>query len=405
MSWVPGADESPYNIHNLPYGVFSTAEDPTPRIGVRIGDFVFDMKLAVRAGNCQDCPTCTALQDQVLNRFMSLGRQMWTKVRTQVHDALTEPSMREVASSWLVPIEEAQMHLPFLVTDFTDFHSSEHHTANLGHIFRPGAEALPANWKYQPLGYQGRAATVMPNGTAITRPHGQRIVEDRVDFGPSFSLDIEAEVGFVVGSANPLGTGISPDEFKEHVFGVVLLNDWSARDLQAWENTPLGPFTGKSFATTMSSWVTPLDALAPAMTTAPPQGPETPAYLKEADRYAYDVRLSVQWNGTEVARPNLRQMYWTPAQQLAHLTSNGAMVRPGDLFGSGTVSGPTKGERGCFMELTWGGQEPVMLADGTPRTYLRDGDTVRIEATAPGPKGTSIALGEVEGTIGPARHG
>lgn len=410
MSWVIGANDSPYNIHNLPYGVFTTSDNPDPRIGVRIGDYILDMKLAVLSGNCQDCPTCSAMQDQVLNRFMALGREMWTKVRGQIQQMLSESSMQEMVTSWLVDIDDAQMHMPFMVTDFTGFNSSEYHASNMAQIHRPSSDVGPTlspdllspNWKHQPLGYHGRAASVVPTGTNIARPSGQRRMADgTVTFGPSELLDIEAEIGFVVGVPNGLGNPVGPDAFRECVFGAVLLNDWSARDLQLWEGRP---FNSKSFATSMSHWVTPIDALSAALTSAPQQGPDTPDYLKEADRSAYDLQLHVEWNGLQVSRPRFGDMYWTPAQQLAHMTSNGAVVRSGDLYASGAVSGPEKGERGSFMELTWGGQEPVTLADGSRRAFLHDGDAVRIQATAPGPKGTTIALGEVAGTILPARQ-
>jgi fumarylacetoacetase len=223
------------------------------------------------------------------------------------------------------------------------------------------------------------------------------------EYGPSLRLDIEAEVGFVVGVPSRLGERVAADAFAEHVFGVVLLNDWSARDIQAWEYHPLGPFLGKSFATSISGWVTPLDALAAARVPAPAQDPPALPYLAQADRYGYDIRMRVEWNGTTVARPPFAGLYWTPAQQLAHLTVNGASLRTGDLYASGTVSGPERAETGSFLELTWGGAEPVTLADGAVRRFLEDGDTVTITATAPGASGEMITLGEVAGRISPAR--
>lgn len=408
MSWVPGANDSPFNIHNLPYGVFTTSDSPIPRIGVRIGDYILDMNLAVRSGNCQDCPSCSAMQDQVLNRFMALGRETWTKVRGQIQLMLTESSMQDTVSQWLVDIDDAQMHLPFMVTDFTGFNSSEYHAAHMAQIHRPSSSdpsltpnLLSPNWRHQPLGYHGRAASVIPTGTNIARPSGQRRMGDgSITFGPSQLIDIEAEIGFIVGVPNGFGNTVSPDDFRDCVFGAVLLNDWTARDLEVWEGRP---FNSKSFATSMSHWVTPIDALSAALAAAPQQGPETPDYLKESDRSAYDVQLVVEWNGQEVARPLFKNMYWTPAQQLAHLTSNGALVRSGDLYGSGAISGPGREERGSFMELTWGGQEPVILADGSRRSFMLDGDEVRIRAAAPGPKGSTIALGEVSGQVLPPR--
>jgi fumarylacetoacetase len=268
-----------------------------------------------------------------------------------------------------------------------DFYSSEHHATNVGRLFRPGQPPLPPNWKHLPIGYHGRAGTVVVSGTGIRRPWGQRRVGDT---GPTERLDIEAEVGFVVGVPSTLGEAVPASRFAEHVFGVVLVNDWSARDIQAWEYQPLGPFLGKSFATSISAWVTPLDALAEAWVPAPPQDPPVVDYLAEPERKGLDLRLEVEWNGQVVSRPPFRTMYWTPAQQLAHLTVNGASLRTGDLYASGTVSGPERAESGSLLELTWG------------ERFLADGDSVTIRATAPGPGGTVIALGEVTGTIQPA---
>ena len=400
MTWVASAVGSRFGIENLPYGVFSTAGDPTPRIGVRIGEMVLDLKQVAERGTCQDCPTCSALRAPTLNAFMACGRQVWTTVRGQLQGMLRDPGMEQHIAPLMTPLAEARMHAPFLVADYVDFYSSEHHATNLGKMFRPDAEALLPNWKHLPVGYHGRAGTVVPSGTPIVRPSGQRKTPaGDVVFGPSARLDIEAEVGFVVGVPSVLGEPVSVDDFREHVFGAVLVNDWSARDIQAWEYVPLGPFLGKSFATSISSWVTPLDALDDAEITAPAQDPEVLPYLTEKDRYGYDLRMSVKWNGTEVSRPPFADMYWTPAQQMAHMTVNGAALRTGDLYASGTVSGPAAHQRGSFIELTWGGKEPVTLGDGSTRTFLEDGDTVELNATAMGVDGKPIALGEVVGTI------
>jgi fumarylacetoacetase len=239
------------------------------------------------------------------------------------------------------------------------------------------------------------------SGADIVRPYGQRRPPgaDAPVYGPSQRLDIEAEVGFVVGAASTLGRPLSTGDLEAHVFGAVLVNDWSARDIQAWEYQPLGPFLGKSFATSVSAWVVPLDALAAARVPAPGQSPPVLPYLAEDDRFGYDIRIEVVWNGTVVSRPPFAGTYWTPAQQLAHLTANGASVRPGDLYASGTVSGDERGQVGSFIELTWGGAEPVTLADGRVSTFLEDGDTVTLTATAPGPNGTVVGFGEVVGRI------
>jgi fumarylacetoacetase len=294
--------------------------------------------------------------------------------------------------------------MAFEVADYVDFYCSLDHASNVGKMFRPDAEPLLPNWRHLPVGYHGRAGTVVPTGTDVRRPCGQRKAPQDAapTFGPSQRLDIEAELGFVVGTPSRMGTPVSIDDFAEHVFGVVLLNDWSARDIQAWEYVPLGPFLGKSFATSISAWVTPLDALEAARVPLPRQDPTPLDYLRGTDDAGLDIDYEVQWNGTVVARPPYRSMYWSPAQMLAHMTVNGASLRTGDLFGSGTISGPEKEQRGSFLELSWSGQEPITLADGSRRTFLEDGDEIVLTATAPGTSGAPITLGEVAGRILPA---
>jgi fumarylacetoacetase len=393
-------EDGPYGVHHLPYGVFSTAEDPRRRLGVRIGDHVLDLRASASEGRFAR-RLDAALASDSLNALMAAGPDAWRLAREQITDLLASPTLVERA---LTPIAEARMHLPFAVADYVDFYASEHHATNLGRLFRPDGEALLPNWKRLPVGYHGRAGTVVPSGTPVARPSGQRKGPDgAIEFGPSRRLDIEAEVGFVVGASTEIGAPVTPDEFAEHVFGVVLVNDWSARDIQAWEYQPLGPFLGKSFATSIGHWVTPLAALEAAKTAAPEQDPPPLAYLRESERFGYDLSLSVSWNGVEVSRPPFAQLYWTPAQQLAHMTANGASLRTGDLFASGTISGPDRDQRGSFIELTWGGSEPVRLGEGLERTFLEDGDTVEISATAPGPGGAVLGLGEVTGTIAAAR--
>ncbi|GAA2193098.1 fumarylacetoacetase [Micromonospora lupini] len=398
MTWVSGVDGSPYGVTNLPYGVFSTAGG-RPRIGVRIGSWVFDLagaetaELVLAAG---------ALCRPTLNDFMALGRPQWTAVRQRIVELLTDATHRPAVEPLLVPLTDVELLLPFEVADYVDFYSSEHHASNVGQIFRPGQPPLLPNWKHLPIGYHGRAGTVVVSGTPVTRPTGQRASAEGPVTGPSVRLDIEAEVGFVVGVPSALGSRVSVDDFADHVFGVVLVNDWSARDIQAWEYQPLGPFLGKSFATSVSAWVTPLDALADAFVPAPEQDPPVVDYLRDVPHLGLDLRLAVEWNGERVSEPPFAGMYWTPAQQLAHLTVNGASLRTGDLYASGTVSGPDRSQVGSFLELTWGGAEPAKVGTES-RTFLADGDTVTLTATAPGPDGTTIALGEVTGTIRPAR--
>ncbi len=289
--------------------------------------------------------------------------------------------------------------MPFEVADYVDFYCSLHHATNVGRIFRPDDEPLKPNWRHLPVGYHGRAGTVVVSGSEVRRPRGQRPESGgEPSFGPSTRLDIEAEVGFVVGGATKRGEPVPVADFAEHVFGVTLLNDWSARDIQAWEYVPLGPFLGKSFATSVSGWVTPLDALASARVDLPGQDPEPLDYLRVDEPAGYDIDIEVVLNGETVSRPPYASMYWSPAQMLAHLTVNGASLRPGDLFASGTVSGPEREQRGSLLELSWGGREPF----GDGKTFLEDGDTVTLRATAPGANGGRIALGEVTGTVTPA---
>lgn len=400
MTWVDGAAGSPYGVRNLPYGVFRHA-GRDPRIGVRIADLVLDLDGAEAAGLIL---AGDALRQPDLNSFMALGRPQWMAVRQRIIELLTADEHRGAVEPLLIPLAEVELLLPFRVGDYVDFYSSPHHAANVGQIFRPGQPPLPPNWKHLPIGYHGRAGTVVVSGTPVIRPRGQRPTSDGPVFGPSRRLDIEAEVGFVVGVPTALGEAVSVDDFDTHVFGVVLVNDWSARDIQAWEYQPLGPFLGKSFATSISAWVVPLEALADAWVPAPEQDPPVLDYLRDTPHLGLDLRLVVEWNGSRVSEPPFASMYWTPAQQLTHLTVNGAALRTGDLYASGTVSGPRRHEVGSFLELAWGGDQPVTLSDGSTRTFLADGDTVTISATAPGPDGTTIGLGTVTGTVLPARQ-
>jgi fumarylacetoacetase len=353
-----------------------------------------------------DGPDLTLAWEQPsLNAFLELGRPAWTVARDWLTEVLGDAVHEAGVRPHLLPVDDVTMHLPIAVGDYVDFYASEHHATNVGRIFRPDSEPLTPNWKHLPIGYHGRSGTVVVSGTEVVRPTGQRKAptDPTPTFGPSTKLDIEAELGFVVGGSSALAEPIPVDRAQDHLFGVVVLNDWSSRDLQAWEYVPLGPFLGKSFATSISPWVVTLDALAHARVSLPGQDPEPLPYLRgEQPSLGLDIHCEVEWNGTVVSRPEYRDMYWSPAQMLAHMTVNGASVRSGDLFGSGTISGAERGTRGSFLELSWNGTEPVMVGDG-PRTFLEDGDTVTIRAWAPGADGTRIGLGEVTGRIAPAR--
>jgi fumarylacetoacetase len=406
-TWLDVPADHPFGIDTLPYGVFSTDDAPQRRrVGVRIGDYVLDASaVAALGGDPGEGPNLAAAwSNPSLNAFLSLGRPAWTIAREWLAEILSDDVHRAGVEPHLLPLDRVTLHLPIEVADYVDFYASEHHASNVGQIFRPDNAALPPNWKHLPIGYHGRAGTVVVTGTEVVRPSGQRKgpKDPAPVFGPSIRLDIEAELGYVVGGATELGSRVGVDAADDHLFGVVILNDWSARDIQAWEYVPLGPFLGKSFATSVSAWVTPLEALREARVPLPGQAdPPILPYL-QGDAFGLDVHVEVSLNGTVVARPEHAGMYWSPAQMLAHLTVNGASVRDGDLFGSGTISGPTKGSRGSLLELTWNGTEPLMLADGSTRGFLEDGDTVTMTAWAPGPAGSRIGLGEVTGTIRPA---
>jgi fumarylacetoacetase len=319
-----------------------------------------------------------------------------------VTELLTRPTTQ--IEKHLIPRSDVRMQLPFEVADYVDFYASLEHATNLGRMFRPDQEPLTPNWRWLPIGYHGRAGTVVVSGTQVRRPCGQRraAADGAPTFGASRRLDIEAEVGFVVGVPTRLGESVPVEAVRDHVFGVVLVNDWSARDIQAWEYVPLGPFLGKSFATSVSPWVVPLDALEAAMTPPVMQEPPPLPYLSGDDQWGLDIDLEIQLNGSVVSRPSFRGMYWTAAQMLAHLTANGASLRTGDLFASGTVSGDPREQRGSLIELSWNGAEPFTLSDGSVRSFLEDGDTVRITGSAPGRDGARIGFGEVTGTIAPA---
>jgi fumarylacetoacetase len=407
-TWLDVPADHLFGIGNLPYGVFGTADAPERRrLGVRIGDRVLDLCAAADTV-CQpgdSSALAAALRSPNLNPLLALGRPGWTTARARVTEALTDESLRSGVEPHLHDLDDVVLHLPIEVADYVDFYASEHHASNVGRIFRPDNAALPPNWKHLPIGYHGRSGTVVVSGTDVVRPTGQRKGpgDPMPVYGPSIRLDIEAELGYVVGGATEIGSRVSVDDAADHLFGIVLLNDWSARDIQAWEYVPLGPFLGKSFSTSVSAWVTPLDALVAARVPLPGQSdPQVLPYL-EGDAFGLDVHVEVRLNGSLVSRPEHAGMYWSPAQMLAHLTVNGASIRDGDLFGSGTISGPTRESRGSLLELTWNGTEPLTLDDGSTRGFLEDGDRVTMTAWAPGPDGSRIGLGECTGTIRPAR--
>ena len=402
-SWIEIPDDSPFPLENLPFGVVSRPDNRSATPAVAIGEYVLDLSMAVDLGLLDDIDPRlgAALSTSTLNAFLALGRKTWEATRERLTDLLCsathEPTVRQV----LLRASSITNLLPFEVADYVDFYSSEQHALNVSQIFRPESPQLPENWKHVPIGYHGRAGTVVVSGTPIARPNGQRKPKnaDAPTFGPSARLDIEAEIGFVVGTPTSLGASVTPQDIRDHVFGVVLLNDWSARDIQAWEYVPLGPFLGKSFATSISPWVVPLSALEQARVPMTQQDPPVFDYLVDDSPWCLDIALEVALNGTVISQPPFATQYWSPGQQLAHLTVNGASLRTGDLFASGTVTGPQKNQRGSLLELSWGGKEPITLEDESERTFLLDGDTVTITGWAPGRDGRRIGFGSVEGTV------
>jgi fumarylacetoacetase len=381
MSWVPVQPESDFPLENLPFGV---VEFPNGRVGVvvRIGDFVLDLASAgIEPDLCA--------RDSI-NALMASGRG--PEVRNRAGELLCGPEHR-----FVYPVDTVECRLPFVVGDFVDFYSSLYHATNLGRILRPSGEPLSSNWRQLPVGYHGRSSSVVVSGTPVTRPQGLiQHGEERAWLAPTNALDFELEVGFVVGAD---GTNIPPDQCDHYVFGAVLLNDWSARDIQAFEAQPLGPNLSKSFATTISPWVVSIEALAPFLVQPPDQDPPPDPYLQAGCDWALDLSLEVDLNDTCLTRTNFSSMYWTFAQQLAHMTVNGARVRPGDLFGSGTVSGETAGEQGSLIELSRNGAEPVHLNDGSTRAFLHDDDEVIMKGAGRTSNGLRIGFGECRGRV------
>ena len=374
-----------FTEHAMPYCVFSHGSD-RPRVGAGLGTHIIDLERAF--GD----PTFGVPS---LNAFMARGPRAWQRARERLHGFIRGGQITD-----LVPIAEATLHLPFEVADYTDFYSSLEHATNAARILRPADPSLARNWREMPVGYHGRAGTVVVSGTPVRRPQGPIAPgHGRPELAPTRRLDFEAEVGFVVGAGTQPGQPVPVDDTAAHIFGVVLLIDWSARDIQAFESRPLGPFLSKSFATTISPWVVPLAALEQARVVPPAQDPLPLDYLRSGQPWGLDIELAVSVNGQVVSRPQFATMYWTAAQQLAHLTVNGAPVRTGDLYGSGTVSSFRRDEQGCLLELTVGGREPLLLPGGQVLGYLADGDTVTLCGSAPGPGGSRIEFGCASGTV------
>jgi fumarylacetoacetase len=419
-SFVEVPPDSDFSIHNLPFGVFRPRALARPRIGVAIGESVCDLSVLVERGlfTGPEMRDTYAFHEPGLNAFLSMGRPAWREARSRITELLghAEPTLRDDAGlrdAALLPARSVEMLLPARIGDYTDFYSSREHATNVGTMFRGPDKALQPNWLHLPVGYHGRSSSIVVSGAEIRRPCGQTKADDadRPQYGPSRLMDFELEMGFLVGPGNDLGTAIPIEHAEECIFGMVLVNDWSARDIQKWEYVPLGPFLGKSFATSISPWVVTLDALEPFRCAGPAQNdPEPLPYLRQAGDRAYDIRLEVLLQSESMAAPqpiassNFRYLYWSICQQLAHHTVNGCNLRPGDLLASGTISGPGRYERGSMLELTWRGTEPLELPTGETRRFLADGDTVVMRGHCER-DGTRVGFGEVRGTLLPALAG
>lgn len=417
-SFIEVAADSDFSIHNLPYGIFSDtktqAEADKRRAGVAIGEYVLDLSVLESAG-LLDLAGGPYFNQPTLNAFIDSGRDNWQKARATVQTLLSDAdgTLRndtELQKKALFKQADVTMHLPVHVPGFTDFYSSKEHATNVGTMFRDPNNALLPNWTEMPVGYNGRASTVVVSGTDIVRPSGQLKpnADERPIFSPCKRLDFELETAFVVGKGNQLGQPIAVDEAFEHIFGMVLLNDWSARDIQKWEYVPLGPFNAKTFASEVSPWIVTMEALAPFKTSCPTQEPKPLAYLNEtATDTSFDINLSVELlpdnaeSATVVCETNFKYMYWSMAQQLTHHTITGCKVEVGDMMGSGTISGPTPDAYGSMLEIAWNATKPVTLAGGETRSFIEDGDTVIMKGYSE-KDGVRVGFGEVRGKVLPA---
>ncbi len=411
-SFISVDPASDFPIQNLPYGVFSK-QGLAPRVGVAIGDYVLD--LWELAQDCRiDVDEIGVFSQPSLNAFMALGPKVWSRTRARISELLRRDHAElrdneKLRKRALVPMADAKLHMPFAVAGYTDFYSSKEHATNVGVMFRGKDNALQPNWLHMPIGYNGRASTVVVSGTKVRRPRGQLKPPSAEvpTFGPCKRLDFELEMGVVVGQSSPMGEILSEAQAEEMIFGFVILNDWSARDIQQWEYVPLGPFQAKAFATSISPWIVTREALEPFRVKGPAQDPQPLPYLRQAKANNYDMQLDVALRAApmneaqSICRTNFKYMYWSSVQQLVHHASSGCAMNVGDLLGSGTISGPEKHQRGSLLEISWNGTEPVELAAGVKRTFLEDGDSLVMRGWCQG-DGYRVGFGEVEGTVTPA---
>ena len=412
-SFISVDPASDFPIQNLPFGVFSARDGLAPRVGVAIGDFVLDL-WELEQDSRLDIGPLGVFSGSSLNAFMALGPKVWSKTRARISELLRHdhPELRdndELRKLALVPMADVKLHLPIAVSGYTDFYSSKEHATNVGVMFRGKDNALQPNWLHMPIGYNGRASTVVVSGTKVKRPRGQLKppTADVPSFGACKRLDFELEMGVVVGQASAIGEMLTEKQAEEMIFGFVILNDWSARDIQQWEYVPLGPFQAKAFATSISPWIVTREALEPFRVQGPAQDPQPLEYLRQAQPNNYDMQLDVALRagsmneGQRISRTNFKYMYWSSVQQLVHHASSGCAMNVGDLLGSGTISGPEKDQRGSLLEISWNGTEPVELSGGVKRTFLEDGDSLVMRGWCQG-DGYRVGFGEVEGTITPA---
>lgn len=410
-SWVESAQGSLFPIQNLPIGIFST-EQKTPRAGIAIGDYILDLAVCFDKGFIKiEGVSENIFAKDSINSYLELGRTVWRSVRIQISNFLNaeNASNASYASEVLVLQADATMHLAMKIGDYTDFYSSLEHASNVGKIFRPNMEPLLPNWKHLPVGYHGRSNSIVISGTDFHRPNGQTMADgaEKPSFGPSKRMDIELEMAFVIGKSTKLGDCVKTQDAWEHVYGLALFNDWSARDLQKWEYVPLGPFLGKNFASSIAPWIVSIDALEPFRVDGPSQDPEVLPYLQFSGKQNFDIALDVYLTPKDgeaslISKSNHKYLYWNIPQQLAHHTVNGCPISAGDVYASGTISAPYPEGYGSMLELSWGGSKPIPISDGSTRTFLLDYDKITITGYCEG-KDYKIGFGEVTGTVLPAK--
>ena len=411
-SWIEVSKDSDFPIQNIPFGVFITKDDVIT-IGTRIGDSAIDMGALQQLGYFEGIElTDDMFMQDTLNDFISDGKKTWRLVRNRLSDLFDEnnPKLRDNKSHRdviIFNISDIEMLLPVQIGDYTDFYSSKEHATNVGKMFRDPENALLPNWLHIPVGYHGRSSTIVPSGIPVHRPMGQTLPNGETTpvFGPSRLVDFELETAFITTDANVMGENIPVNEAEDYIFGMVLLNDWSARDMQKWEYVPLGPFLAKNFASSISPWIVTMDALEPFRVKGPKQEPTPLPYLQQKGKHAYDINLEVyiepeNAEATLVSKSNFKYMYWSMSQQLTHHTSNGCRVNSGDMMGSGTISGPTKDSFGSMLELTWGGKNPIKMNDGSERKFINDNDTVKMKGFCQN-SSVRIGFGEVSSKLLP----